>query len=244
MKGHDAWVDWYGNLEVSHPTTEYPFGRIYYGRNTDSGVGLHPDVVRFLEAQVLQDPFWVDTSWLAIKHVDEIFNVLPGPDGRGVVMLGQPAAAAAVLGQPLDAFNREIQAKLDRMVQGGTYVINGQSVKYPGIRALLGVPADRFVPLPVLFSPVQVDAASNRPGAHNTWSNPVNSVFLNGHVLLGGAHMPAAIKAEIARRLKAAGVREVAFVNDQVYQDRWGNVHCSSNTLKQPPAAGFWTRLP
>ncbi len=199
MTGHDAWVDWYGNLEVSHPTWEYPFGRIYYGCNTDSGVGLHPDVARFLEAQVLQDPFWVDTSWLAIKHVDEIFNVLPGADGRGAVIIADPAAAATLLGQPLDAFNREIQAKLDRMLNGGNYVIKGQTVKYPGIRALLGVPAERFVSLPVLYAAVQVDASSNLPGAHNKWSNPVNSVFLNGNVLLGGAHMPAAVKTDITR---------------------------------------------
>ena len=244
MKGHDAWVDWYGNLEVSHPTPQYPFGRIYYGCNTDTGATLHPEVVRFLEAQVLQDPFWVDTSWLAIKHVDEIFNVIPGRDGQGVVTIIQPRAAAEVLGEPLDAFNQGIQAKLDKMVRGGAYVINGRTVNYPGIQALLGIPANRFLALPATYAAVEVESGSNRPGAHNHWSNPVNSVYLNGNVLIGGAHMPEKIKADIARRFQSVGVREVGFVDDQVYQDRWGTVHCSSNTLKDFPAQGFWTRFP
>ncbi len=243
MKGHDAWVDWYGNLEVTHPTREYPFGRIYYGCNTESGATLHPEVVTFLQSQILQDPFWVDTSWLAIKHVDEIFNVLPARDGNGVLIIAQPELAAQVLEQKLDAFNVTIQEKLARTVHGGTYVIKGKTVQYPGLRALLGVPADRIVGLPVLFAPVEVDASSGRPGAHNLWSNPVNSVFLNGNLLVGSAHMPAPVKAEITKRMKDLGVREVGFVNDQVYQDRWGNVHCSSNTLKEPPKTGFWTRF-
>lgn len=49
--------------------------------------------------------------------------------------------------------------------------------------------------------------------------------------------------AGIEARLKAAGVKDVRFINDRVYQDRWGNVHCATNTLREPPAAGFWTRM-
>lgn len=243
LKGHDAWADWFGNLEVSHPTDQFPMGRIYYGINTISGIGLHPEIVAFLEAQVLQKPFWVDTSWLGIKHVDEIFNVIPGKDGRGMVIMGSPEAASALTGRPLDDFNRGIQDNLNRMLRGGAYEIAGKHVEYPGIIALLGMDESRFIRLPVLFSPVSVDKASGRPGAHSRWSNPVNSVFLNGNMLIGNAYMPADVQSEIAAKLRAAGVIEVVFIDDRIYQDRWGNVHCATNTLREPPAGGFWTRM-
>ncbi|MBM3275608.1 MAG: hypothetical protein FJZ00_10670, partial [Candidatus Sericytochromatia bacterium] len=70
--GVDDWADWMGNLEVSPPVPGYPLGRVFYGRNTDTGVTLHPEVVAFLEAQQVQKPFWIDTGFLTIKHVDEI----------------------------------------------------------------------------------------------------------------------------------------------------------------------------
>ena len=78
------WIDWYGNLEVSPPVKarngrEFPFGRILTG--VQKGLGMHPDVLAFLEAQRLQSPpLIVDTSWLAIGHVDEVVSFVPAPD--------------------------------------------------------------------------------------------------------------------------------------------------------------------
>ena len=244
MSGHDAWADWYGNLEVSHPTPEHPFGRIYYGCNTDSGATLHPEVVHFLKLQELQSPIWVDTSWLAIKHVDEIFNFIPGPDGKGMMTVGSPAEAARVTGTTLDAFNLDIQAKVEKMLSGGEYKIGGSLVKYDGVYRLLGFSSERTLFLPVLFNPVEVDSSSARPGAHNRWSNPVNSVFVNGSLVTGGAYVPEAVRADLRKKLQGAGVRDVYFVDDRVYQDRWGNVHCSSNTCREPLFDEFWKYIP
>lgn len=69
--------DSFGNLEVSPPVTvngvKYPFGRIYYG------AGLHPELASFLDAQEVQDPFVLDTSWLCVGHVDEYATFVPDP---------------------------------------------------------------------------------------------------------------------------------------------------------------------
>lgn len=79
--------DSHGNLEVTPPVTvrnpvtgeekEFKFGRIYYG-----GIGrrvdhFNQDVKQFLEAQLIQKPFEVDTSWLGVGHVDEIISFIP-----------------------------------------------------------------------------------------------------------------------------------------------------------------------
>ncbi len=56
---HTRWIDWYGNLEVSprvveRSGTEFPFGRVLSG--VQSGLGLHPEVLTFLEEQGFQTP--------------------------------------------------------------------------------------------------------------------------------------------------------------------------------------------
>jgi protein-arginine deiminase len=90
LAGGDAWADWHGNLEASPPLAAHPQGRVIHGRNTATGEGFHPDVIRFLAAQGAQAPLWIDTSWLLIKHVDEIVAFMPGPDGRGVILVPDP----------------------------------------------------------------------------------------------------------------------------------------------------------
>jgi hypothetical protein len=98
LAGGDAWADWYGNLEVSPPLAAHPQGRVIHGRNVRTGESFHPEVVRFLEAQGAQAPLWIDTSWLLIKHVDEIVAFMPGPDGRGVVLVPDPEEGLRLAG--------------------------------------------------------------------------------------------------------------------------------------------------
>lgn len=235
--GPDSWVDWFGNLEVSHPTAEFPLGRVYYGMNTATGRHLQDDVVNFIKAQEVQSPFWVDTSWLIIKHVDELFNFIPGPDGQGILYVVSPRAASQALGKPLDTANGSIQKQIDKMLHGGSYEVAGQgAIHYPGILKLLGWETSRVVPLPLLF-----DGATS---AHNLWSNPVNSVFINGDVITGMAQMPVAIRSKIEQSFKGQGVAKVHFVDDKAYQDNLGNVHCSSNTMRMPLFSSYWSALP
>ncbi len=47
--------------------------------------------------------------------------------------------------------------------------------------------------------------------------------------------------AAIASAFAAIG-RDVVWVNDIAYQPNHGNVHCSTNTLREPEAAPFWAR--
>ncbi|HEX2958784.1 MAG TPA: protein-arginine deiminase family protein, partial [Chitinispirillaceae bacterium] len=73
-------LDSFGNLECSPPVTvngkEYKFGRIVYGEGYGSNK-MHKSVTDFLHAQLIQAPFSIDTGWLAVGHVDEIFSFCP-----------------------------------------------------------------------------------------------------------------------------------------------------------------------
>ena len=96
------WIDWYGNLEATPPYADshgkrYPYGRVIVGKQRE--LTMHPGVMKFLEAQGLQwPPFVVDTSWLAIGHVDEVVNFVPAQNKAGFkVLLPSPQAARDML---------------------------------------------------------------------------------------------------------------------------------------------------
>ena len=71
--------DSFGNLEASPPVTvdgvEYPFGRVYWGANGSDGPTAA--LQNFLNDQEIQAPFNINTSWLAVGHVDEFMSFVP-----------------------------------------------------------------------------------------------------------------------------------------------------------------------
>jgi protein-arginine deiminase len=253
LAGGDAWADWYGNLTVSPATEAWPEGRVIYGRNSVTGDGFHPEVVRFLAAQRAQPPIWIDTSWLLIKHVDEIVAFLPGRDGKGVMLVPDPLAgleAARAAGLPAasgpagGAFasaNRRIAAMIDEMLTGrGEVPLAGDAGKPApsgGLLALLDWDPARVIRLPVAFEPPDDLAADGAvQGATAIWSNPVNMLFVNGTVICGRAGMPAGVIDACRHAFEAAGGERVVFVDDACYQRAKGNVHCATNTRREPPA--------
>ena len=263
LAGGDAWADWYGNLTVSPATEAWPHGRVIYGRNCLTGVGFHPEVVRFLAAQRTQPPIWIDTSWLLIKHVDEIVTFLPGRDGKGVMLVPDPLAgleAARAAGLPaasgpagaaLASVNRRIAAMIDEMLTGrGERLLAGDAdnpAASGGLLALLGWDPARVIRLPVAFEPPDDLAADGAVhGATAIWSNPVNMLFVNGTVICGRAGMPAGVIDACRHAFEAAGAERVVFVDDACYQRAKGNVHCATNTRREPPAevAGEIPRAP
>lgn len=99
----DSTFDSHGNLEATPAVTvrgkRYRFGRIYYGPGR-TGEPLDPEVRAFLRGQIVQEPIEVDTSWLAVGHVDEIISWVPtnATSGRRFKMLiASPRRAYALL---------------------------------------------------------------------------------------------------------------------------------------------------
>lgn len=230
--GGDAWVDWYGNLEASPPVPGWPLGRIYYGHNTATGMKLHPDVVAFFEAQELQSPFWVDTSWLTIKHVDEIFTFVLDQQAKPKLLVVSPREAGKLYPSYYGPYNKGVQAKIDTALLGGSYVVAGKTVPYEGVLKLLGLTTDDVVELPLFYT-----------SGHSDWSNPVNGVFLGGGVYAAGeTNIFAPERKVTADRIAGLGLA-VHWIDDAVYQNNLGNVHCATNATRALAVADFASAL-
>jgi protein-arginine deiminase len=246
LAGGDSWADWYGNLEVSVPTAAHPAGRVIHGRNTLTGATFHPDVIAFLAAQGVQPPVWIDTSWLMIKHVDEAVAFLPGPDGRGVILVPDPVEGLRLLGAEAAAApeadrraeaNARIARVIEAMLMGDEQTPRAGAAGdagATGLLDLLGLDAGRVVRLPVAFDvpPAGLLADGGVTDASSLWSNPVNALVVNGTVICGSAGMPAAVRDVCRERFLAAGATRVEFIDDAVYQKNHGNVHCATNARR------------
>jgi protein-arginine deiminase len=215
----DHWMDWMGNLEVTHPVPGYPLGRIYYGKSDRTT--FHPTILKFLEAQQVQKPFAVNTEWLLIQHVDEVLNFLPDKDGKAKMIIASPEAANTVMGSGYDSANRQIQTYIDEEIARA--------------KTELGLTDDDIIQLPTFFD--------NATDAGPRWSNPVNSVLAGSTFMIGETNTPASVKSDVEQKLGAIGIR-VAWVDDGEYHPGGGNVHCGTNTKKTPVCANFTACLP
>jgi len=97
--------DSFGNLEVTPPVeangVTYPFGRIYYGRQGNQGMG--PELREFLASQQLQAPVEVDSTWLCVGHVDEFAAFIPDPSSeKGFKLLFADTRSAYAMVDALD----------------------------------------------------------------------------------------------------------------------------------------------
>lgn len=99
----DTTFDSHGNLEASPAVTVggkfYRFGRIYYGPGRPHE-RLDPEIRAFLRAQLVQDPFEVDTNWLVVGHVDEVVTFVPTQATTGnrfKMLIACPRRAYAIL---------------------------------------------------------------------------------------------------------------------------------------------------
>ncbi len=96
--------DYGGNLGVVPPTPAYPLGRIVHG-NTMSRASS-----AFWDDQKVQDPFTIDTSWLAVGHVDEVVGFVPAPGGFKLVE-ASPDLAVCLLGGQASAPGKDLERK-------------------------------------------------------------------------------------------------------------------------------------
>lgn len=211
----DYWMDWMGNLEVTHPVPGYPLGRIYYGRSERTT--FHPTIVKFLEAQEVQKPFSVYVDWLLLQQADELMTFLPDQNGEAKMIIVSPAAANVVMGSGYDAANQQIQKYIDDEIALA--------------KTELSLADEDIIPLPTLFSGSGTDFAP-------TWSNPVNAAYIDGTLMVGATNTPAAVRADIEMRLGAIGVR-VAWVDDSECAPWVGYVHSATNTTRSPLCPSF-----
>ncbi len=262
-EGQGTTFDSYGNHDLIPPytngTDSYPLGRIIYGYPQ----GVLDETEAFYEAQLVQAPaLTLDTSWLAVGHIDEAFSYVPanttlgwklvvsGPslmttllqtwqgDGHGSAIFFEGKSTqitidAMLADTDMQSGNQFAQAKLDEMVDSMTTAI--------------GLQTDDIVVLPLYYE----DLGSNQMLAFHPSS--VNSMVFQDHFVSAKQFAPDlgsgdCMELDVDQRLgPSASVGStgqgmtVSYVDDwNTYHMLMGEVHCGTNQDGPPPTDAWW----
>jgi protein-arginine deiminase len=261
-----------GNLEVTPPTSQYPFGRVYYGSipsrnegaNSYSGRQIDPGYQRFFQRQRLQPPIDLHTDWLRVGHIDEVVSFVPKSDGKHALLIASPKLALDILREmppetPLDArysllitgletvgdffrigqlnrtleeYNLEVDTRLFGLDHANPHP---ESIK-GRLKAALGLDERDILEAPVLFFNGDRSgvwgAAALTPGL-------VNLSSMGRFSLIPEPFLPE-FRANFQQSLARIG-QEPLFIDDwSLYHAAYGEVHCGSNTLRDPFARKWW----
>jgi len=96
---HDG-ANYGGNMEVSPPVPEAPFGKLVIGNSRIYNRDLvDPELKHFLRKQNLQPLIEIDTHWLQVGHIDELMTFVPSSsEGQDFAILrASPAIAIKIL---------------------------------------------------------------------------------------------------------------------------------------------------
>lgn len=247
-------TDWYGNVEATPPHTDrqgrrFPYGRVITGKHHE--VTMHPGVLKFLEVQGVQwPPIMVDTSWLAIGHIDEVVNFVPARGQAGFKVLLPSPKAARVMIQALLAKGLEDDPVFattdDEMTLGELWMTIAGSSENLAIDGLvarirqqlkseLSLEDSDFVLVPTLFQ----DGKAVIP-------NAVNSVVVNGHLLVPKPLGPKlneqdGFEQAIRDALTGCNVRVLFIDSWDAYHSSGGEVHCGTNAFRRLRDPAWWT---
>ena len=248
----NQWADWYNNLAVTPALPEYPLGRIYYG--TADNVSLNPEIIEFLKAQKIQgEPVGIDTSWLMVRHVDEIINFIPSFSGEPLMLIASPGEGIKLLkelakqGYEGAAINRGLstQTTVRATLNNQLLIQHNQNLQKQKIEPLINqlkqefnLRTDQIIEIPALFS----------YSGYAWWPNLINSVYVNGELLVSNPKGPLIdgqdyTQEDFKRRVAVAGIN-VNFLEDDYYQELQGNIYSATNTTRQGNQEPFWQNLP
>ncbi|WP_257463373.1 protein-arginine deiminase domain-containing protein [Archangium lipolyticum] len=254
-----------GNLETIPPYEKggvhYPFGRLLMGSIASARVD--PTFTRMLEAQRMQPPVYLDTSWLFVGHVDEILSFLPVDSPRGwVALVAAPELARTMLedaraqghgdaklftGKVWGISRGRASAEVSiSQVLADVDVMNESAAAAVHVDAQLailqeetGLTDAEIIRVPFLFQRVSAKAAAYQPGTVNLLSLSRNTVVApdpHGPVVNG----KDIFKAHLEAALEPYGIT-VFWLDDWLLYHRGnGNVHCATNATRQIPEVKWW----
>ncbi|MBI4956221.1 MAG: hypothetical protein HY908_29660 [Myxococcales bacterium] len=254
--------DSYGNHELVPASAGFPAGRIVYGS------GVLQTTRAFYAAQAVQAPFDVDTSWLWVGHVDEVFGYVPAATARGwKVLVASPSLArqmleawqaqghgSAVLFAGKQSWNGASAAITIDALLADVALAQAQQEAESFIDAMverfrteLGLADDELVPMPFFYGEVDGYKVAYIPGT-------VNARVFGDHILVPDPFGPVidgvdGFRQDLLDRLgtpaHALGATgqglDVRFVDDwDSYHLLGGEVHCATNEEGPPPAEPRW----
>lgn len=260
-------LDSFGNLEVSPPVTvegvTYPFGRLIFG-GTRPGIIPEPrrklKVLRdFFFAQKIQAPFEIFSDWLSVGHVDEFMNFVPAPNPKGFkLVLASPEKCYDLLkglrqqghGQALLRQGKQIDGKpadisvVDVLDDSDLARQNQRFQEHitwnrEVLKQELGLGEGDIVDLPTLFE------EEDDGRAISFFPNMVNMLVLKQQLAIPKPFGPQ-VEAQCQFEKHVIGLLEPLslvchFIDDwDTYFRDGGEIHCGTNTSRQPYTQKWW----
>jgi hypothetical protein len=254
-----------GNLEVSPPTAQDPLGRMLYGGGTTTLSGarnvdtMNPEQVGFLDAQEVQGPaLELSSEWLAVGHIDEVFQFVPdlSPEGPHPfkVVIASPRMARDVLlalraegkGSSRAFATRRNSYSVDEMLDAEQFNALNEAAQtrideiQARLMANLGLVDDDFRPVPVLFNEVDSGlVAAFNPGIQNL-------VTVGDRLFVPDPEGPADDGVDAWQRATLESLADtdldVIFVDVfESYHELLGEAHCGTNLERAPYSTPWWT---
>lgn len=254
-----------GNTETIPPYEKdgvrYPLGRLLLGSTETAR--MDPTYTRMLEAQGMQPPVYVDTSWLYVGHVDETLSFLPVDSPRGwVALVADPVLARRMLedaqarghgdaklfsGQlwgkdkqfaPAEVSVSEVLANAD-VLGASAEAAPHLDAQLAVLRAETGLTDAEVIRVPFLFQWDHGRLAAYQPGTVNLLSlsrTVVAAPDPHGPVIDGRD----LFKSQLEGALAPYGV-SVHWLDDWMLYHRYnGNVHCATNVAREVPQVKWW----
>ncbi|WP_255203340.1 protein-arginine deiminase domain-containing protein [Myxococcus sp. AM011] len=255
-----------GNTEVIPPYekdgVKYPLGRLLRGRGPSSEPDFQPDpsFTKMLDAQAVQPVVYLDTSWLAVAHVDETISFLPANTPRGwIALVADPAQARRLLMKALEEGHGESKLFEDRrwLYDRPAEVTVSALLDHAGVmdtsaraaleideqlrilRAETGLTDDEIVRVPFLFQSAPNGATALQPGTVNLLSVSRSMVIApdpHGLVIDG----KDIFKAQLEEALAPHGIRVHWTDTWDLYHVGGGEIHCATNSARDVPSAKWW----
>lgn len=247
----------FGNWDVVPPYGDFPLGRNVWGSGSTSDESPDPVFADFVRAQRVQPEIIVDTSWLIVGHVDEVFSWVKSDSPRGWRMLAADDELAHDMllelqaqghgGQTLfagknwmDWDGNETPAEIsidDALADADLMAASQEAHVRTGemleiIRSETGLADDEITPIPFLTEDMAGwGLVAWQPGT-------VNLLHVDGSVLIPEPFGPQVdgvdvFRADLESRLTDAGLN-VNFMDDwDLYHRNLGEVHCGSNVSRR-----------
>ncbi|KAF1737828.1 Protein-arginine deiminase type-3 [Beauveria bassiana] len=254
-------LDSMGNLETIPPYEfngrNFSAGRIVVGANQTAG--RVPLSLPFLQAQEMQDPLLVDTTWLEVQHVDEFLQFLPAETPlKWRVMVSDPIGAVRVLqdaqaagrgngsysSQPLSDLHSF--GTIDQLVNTEFIQINEECARrirgtIEMLKRETGISDSDVLRVPVLYGRVKDPAVPSNGDSQAAaiFPNAINGLVMTDSLYVAPKQwgpLDAAgvdvLQHAVEMVYKQAGYK-VDFVDDLNYYNRKGDIHCATNVFRE-----------
>ncbi|EFY97182.1 arginine deiminase type-3 [Metarhizium robertsii ARSEF 23] len=259
-------LDAMGNLETIPPYEfngkNFSAGRIVMGANQTAG--RVPLSLPFLQAQEMQDPLLIDTTWLEVQHVDEFLQFLPAKTSqtsrKWCVMVSDPLATLEILrgaqaeGHGNDTYitrpagNKYTFNTVDNILGDGSFAKTNEECarRIQGVldvlKAETGITEDDIFRVPVLYDRPKLKFPSNGDfQVRAVYPNAINGLVLNDWLYVApkqwavvNATGTDVMQYAVEMAYGKAGYK-VDFVDDWELHMRMGDIHCATNVFRELP---------